>query len=76
VSRPAVAIVTNERDFAADVVVRRLHEFGVEVHRINYEAARARVRSASPQRFTAAPGGSSQPSGPASDTRPPSGPPG
>lgn len=39
-SRSAVAILTNERDFAADVVVRRLHEFGVEVHRINYEAAR------------------------------------
>lgn len=34
------AILTNERDFAADVVVHRLHELGVEVHRINYEAAR------------------------------------
>lgn len=39
-SRSAVAILANERDFAADVVIRRLHELGVEVRRINYEAAR------------------------------------
>lgn len=42
-SRAAVAILTNERDFAADVVVRRLHELGVEVHRVNHEAARSSV---------------------------------
>lgn len=37
-----ILILTNERDFAADEVVRRLHELGADVERLNIESARSK----------------------------------
>jgi glutathione synthase/RimK-type ligase-like ATP-grasp enzyme len=42
VKDPAVVVLTNERDFAADDVIRRLQARGVEVQRLNIEQARAK----------------------------------
>lgn len=51
----SVTILTNERDFAADVVVRRLNDLGVEVHRINFERAQTgAVASWSPSLYVGA----------------------
>jgi glutathione synthase/RimK-type ligase-like ATP-grasp enzyme len=37
--RSPITILTNERDFAADAVIRHLNELGTEVRRLNFEEA-------------------------------------
>jgi glutathione synthase/RimK-type ligase-like ATP-grasp enzyme len=39
-TRSSVVVLTNERDFAADSVIRELHGLGVDVRRLNMEQAR------------------------------------